>query len=218
MGMPSSGMAAVISAAVGIGGMGGSAAVGCVNAVCPATGLYTPGLAARAFGSTLGLLLTPGLPRALIGFLAVVLTRLRLPSLMSPPEPAPSPSLPDAPPRGLFLRLSVPDPTRTAGGFFCSCAASCEIGAGDLDRDLLPFGVLAPVLSLEPVDFFNFFREDSFPLASDALADPGLRADFGSRCLLGRFDGVLLPLVEVAEAFCDSLALSSASFFSWSSF
>ena len=54
--------------------------------------------------------------------------------------------------------------------------------------------------------FLCFFRDDSVPLASERLGEPGrfrledeeafLR---GAGCLLGRFEGVLVPLDEAPE-------------------
>jgi hypothetical protein len=63
--------------------------------------------------------------------------------------------------------------------------------------------------------FLCFFRDDSLPLDSERLGDPGLLRllDFfeGSKCL-GRPDGVFVPLDEAPEASLDSdLALFFAS-------
>lgn len=68
----------------------------------------------------------------------------------------------------------------------------------------LPLSVAS--LSLPPPpNFFCFLREDSLPLASERLGEPGrLRAwdddSLSGSLVLGRFEGVLLPLVEVPEA------------------
>lgn len=71
----------------------------------------------------------------------------------------------------------------------------------------------------EPCLFLCFFRDDSFPLDSDRLGDPGLLRFFvffrGSVCL-GRPDGVLVPFEEAPEGSLDSalaLFFASSSFF-----
>ena len=63
-----------------------------------------------------------------------------------------------------------------------------------------------------PSYFRCFFLEDSFPLASEILGDPGRFRDFedtdGKECLLGRPDGVLVPRVEASEGTLDFFAFS----------
>jgi len=92
--------------------------------------------------------------------------------------------------------------------------AGCDAGAGDIGRDP-GIGVLLPV-GWEECFFLCFFRDDSFPLASEAerLGDPGLLRDLffnGSECL-GRPEGVLVPFDEVPDGSFDSnLALFFAS-------
>lgn len=102
---------------------------------------------------------------------------------------------------------------------------------GDLGRDGGPLGVDMPVLSLEdsPCFFLGFLREDSLPLASERLGEPGRFSEVedavrlrGSECLLERLEGVFVPLEEEPEGGL-SLGLSpvffsSASFFACSSF
>lgn len=66
--------------------------------------------------------------------------------------------------------------------------------------------------------FLAFLREVSVPLASDAFGDPSLFRDpvafLRASVCLGRPEGVLLPLVEVAESFW---FFSSSAFFRSSS-
>ena len=108
-----------------------------------------------------------------------------------------------------------------------------EVGAGTGERGLEggPLEVDMPVVGLERLCFFLcFLRDDSLPLASERLGEPGRLRDEedtvrlrGSGCLPGRAEGVFVPLVEepdggwgfdlsVAAAF-----VSSASFLSCSS-
>lgn len=163
--------------------------------------------------------------------------RLRLPSLISPPEPAPSPSLPDpAPPRerlmGSALTFGRADVLR--GGWEPARAAPASgavlvgRGMGDRGLDGGPLGVDMLVLSFEPSFFLTFLREDSLPLASERLGEPGrLREEEdevrlrGPECLFSRLEGVLVPFEEEPEGdFSLGLSpvfFSSASFFSCSS-
>jgi hypothetical protein len=151
-------------------------------------------------------------------FLTSILIFLRVPSLISPPDPAPSPSLPDpAPPgRGRLPSVSLLTIVRIAG-FLLVCEEdppSCA-PAGERDRGVFPLGVLAPVPKRECA-FFCFLRDDSFPLRSEALADPLRLSELRSGCLLLRFDGVLF----FDESPCDPFAACSAcsaSFFCCSS-
>jgi hypothetical protein len=66
--------------------------------------------------------------------------------------------------------------------------------------------------------FLAFFREVSVPLASEALGEPSLFRDpaafFKASVCLGRPEGVLVPLVEVADSFW---FFSSSAFFRSSS-
>jgi hypothetical protein len=102
---------------------------------------------------------------------------------------------------------------------------------GDRGREGGPFGVAVPVLREEEVAFFFCFllREDSFPLASERLGEPGrfrVAEDAAlwreSEGWFGRLEGVLVPLVEEFEGTLDlspvALFFSSASFFNCSSF
>ncbi len=77
-------------------------------------------------------------------------------------------------------------------------------GAGDMGRDP-GLGVPVAVGNAEddPCCFFDFFRADSVPLASDRFGEPGrfnvAPAFFnGSECLF-RPDGVLVPLVDAPD-------------------
>jgi hypothetical protein len=79
-------------------------------------------------------------------------------------------------------------------------------------------GVDVPVGCDDGCFFLCFFREDSLPLDSERLGEPGrlrLFAFFrGSECF-GRPEGVLVPFDDVPEANFDSilaLALASSSF------
>ena len=100
--------------------------------------------------------------------------------------------------------------------------------AGDLGREGGPFGVEVPVLGwrVEGCLFLCFLRDDSLPLASERLGEPGrLREDEDECCvwslgLEGRPEGVEVPLVEVPEDGCGGLSLSfsEVAFFSSSSF
>lgn len=93
-----------------------------------------------------------------------------------------------------------------------------DVGAGDIGRDP-GIGVLVPV-AWEECFFLCFFRDDSFPLASDAerLGEPGRfrPTDFlsGLPCL-GRLEGVFVPFEEAPEGSFDSaltLFFASSSF------
>jgi hypothetical protein len=96
--------------------------------------------------------------------------------------------------------------------------ASCDVGAGDIGRDP-GIGVLLPV-GWEECFFLCFFREDSFPLASEAerLGEPGLFrliAFFNGLLCLCRPDGVFVPFEEAPEGSFDSafsLFFASSSF------
>ena len=109
--------------------------------------------------------LPPGLTFLLLGALTFNLIFLRLPSLISPAEPAPSPSLPEpAPPRDRLS--SFP---RAVVGFFCPGPRFTEFCAGDLGREAGSVGVFTPEPRVEAVPclFFCFLRDDSLPLPSD---------------------------------------------------
>jgi len=167
--------------------------------------------------------------------------RLRPPSLISPPEPAVSPSLPEPAPPRERLRASEMVFCGTTADFRGGCEPARAVavsgtvlvgrGIGDLGRDGGPLGVDMPVLSLEdsPCFFLGFLREDSLPLASERFGEPGRLRELedavrlrGSGSLLGRFEGVLVPFEEEPELVLSldlSAALfSSASFLSCSSF
>lgn len=95
--------------------------------------------------------------------------------------------------------------------------AGCDAGAGDIGRDP-GIGVLVP--GCEVCFFLCFFRDDSFPLASEAErpGDPRLLRFLpffnGSVCL-GRPEGVFVPFDEAPEGNFDS---ALALFFASSSF
>ena len=171
--------------------------------------------------SRLGLVarLPPGLTFLLPGAPVFNLIFLRLPSLMSPPDPAPSPSLPEPAPRGRFS--SFP---RVAVVFFFKLAVPLErpafvseLMAGEREREG-PFGVLTPEARPDdvPCFFFCLFCADSFPLASERSWDPErfsvleVALRWGS-CFL-RPDGVLVPFVEAPEPGKVPFFFSSASF------
>ena len=216
-------------------------------------GVDIPGLAARLPTTTAGTsglpaLLSLGLPLLLLGLESLSLMRFRLPSLISAPEPAPSPSLPDPAPvraRLLFSGLTVSriiEPLRCGCGRATGCvpeetsagSGAEEVGAGAGERGLEggPLGVDMPVAGFERLYFFLcFLRDDSLPLASERLGEPGRLRDVedtvrlrGSGCLAGRDEGVFVPLVEEPDggwalALSDAAAFfSSASFLSCSSF
>ena len=159
--------------------------------------------------------------------------RLRLPSLISPPEAA-SPSLPPLAPalRGRLLSgLSAVTLSRIVDALRCGPGAGAEeLGgkAGDLGREGGPLGVEVPVPGwrVEGCLFLCFLRADSLPLASERLGEPGRLREaeedrwLGSFCFEGRPEGVEVPLVEVPEGGWGSLSLSfsEAVFFSSSSF
>ena len=81
-----------------------------------------------------------------------------------------------------------------------------------------------------PSNIRCFFRDDSLPLASEILGEPGRLRDLelveGGGCLLKRPDGVFVPRVEASEgaldflafSWSDALAFLSASFLRSSSF
>ena len=112
-------------------------------------------------------------------------------------------------------------------------------GAGDMGREAGGLGVDVPVgRGEEPCFFLCFLRLDSLPLASELLVELGRLRDveevvrwFGSRCLPGRLEGVLVPFVEAAGGIEDvgwppldlsfsacAVAFFSSSFFCSSSF
>ena len=123
---------------------------------------------------------TSGLPARLpwgvpflLGALSLSFWRLRAPSLMSPPEPAPpSVSLPDPAPPGRFVETEgALEVLRERLGL--------AVGGrgGEPDREV---GCDGPVVWTWGWDedetgccFLCFFREDSFPLASEARGEPG---------------------------------------------
>ena len=100
------------------------------------------------------------------------------------------------------------------------------ISIGDREREGGPWGVLTPVVRFDevPCFFFCFFRDDSFPLASDAFGEPARFKVFeavrfeGSGCLLARLEGVLLPLTGAPAVPCEDLDFFSSAFFSSASF
>lgn len=210
------------------------------------------------------LLRMSGLPARLAGTLPFLLAALpklslsflRAPSLFSPPEPAASPSLPD--PAWLCGRLPCAVDGTESGTFTFEVSvgtrvledlrelvrvgrAGSKVAAGADDdgtpREDVDLEELFKVCEVEVGGccFLAFLREDSVPLASERLGEPGrfrleeeevfLR---GSRCLLGRLEGVLVPLDEVPEpegfdvAFpfsgSDGLGFFSPSFIRSSSF
>ena len=200
---------------------------------------WSSGTAAAAAG--LPARLRVGLPGLLVGLESLSLMRLRVPSLVSPPEPAPSPSLPEAAVPGPRGRLSGREGI-AAGALRSGCCWVWEGGRGaeeggggfgDRGREGGPLGVEMPLWRDEPRPccFFFFFRVDSLPLASERLGEPGRLSEpedaVRSRelaCLLGRWEGVFVPLVDEPEeggtfAFSAATAFfSSASFFVCSSF
>lgn len=97
-------------------------------------------------------------------------------------------------------------------------------GAGERGREPGAVGVDVPVGWEEerPCFFLCFLREDSVPLASERLGEPGrlreLVVDFlrGSLCL-GRPEGVLVPLVEAPDG-RSPLSLRSGRSFSVAAF
>lgn len=167
------------------------------------------------------------------GALRWSLMRLRVPSLISPPERA-SPSLPEPAPvarerllsdrEGRSVDLSELTVKRTLEGLRWAGAAGrapAESGggktAGDLGREGGPLGVDTPVWRLDGLAcfFLCFLREDSLPLASEILGEPGRFRELEetdlwleSRGLLGRFEGVFVPLVELPEPVLPALSLS----------
>lgn len=153
---------------------------------------------------------------------------MRVPSLISPPEPG-SASLPDpAAARLRFGTASELAALRIVGFLIGTPAvlASDTAPAGERERRELPLGVLAPVARRE-CDFFCFLRDDSLPLRSEALAEPLRLSAFFSGCLLARFDGVFCfddgadPVAAAAAtpepALAPLAAASSASFLACSS-
>ena len=124
--------------------------------------------------------------------------RLNLSCLLRLPESVASVSLPDPAPR-----------SRLTGAFNPSLV-----------------GPAAPSPSPDKCFFFAFLREDSLPLASERLGDPVRLSDelafLTASIVLGRPEGVLVPLLDAPEPTCAlSLPLdcsSSAFFFSSSSF
>jgi len=175
---------------------------------------------------------------------------LFVPSLISPPEPA-SPSLPlPARARGRLLSVlrvveeisvslegSTLSLTMEDLRGFEGCGRDEGSGAeevrgtdaGDLGREPGGTGVDVPVGWEEEACFFLcFLREDSVPLASERLGEPGrlreLEDDFlrGSECL-GRPEGVFVPLEEAPDGTSSpsllfDLSLSDETFFSSSFF
>ena len=159
--------------------------------------------------------------------------RLRVPSLISPPESA-SPSLPEPAAAvrerllsdrgGGSLDLSKLAVRRTLEGLRWTGAPGRVVAesvgrkiAGDLGREGGPLGVDTPVWRLDGLAcfFLCFLREDSLPLASEMLGEPGRFTELEetnlwleSRDLLGRFEGVLVPLVELPELGLAGLTLS----------
>lgn len=159
--------------------------------------------------------------------------RLRVPSLISPPERA-SPSLPEPAPVVRERLLSGRERTsvdlseltvrRTWEGLRWAgtperAVAGSEGGkiAGDLGRERGPFGVETPVWRLDGLAYFFlcFLRDDSLPLASDMLGEPGRFKELEEtdlwlepRDFLGRVEGVLVPLVELPELGLAGLSLS----------
>lgn len=90
-------------------------------------------------------------------------------------------------------------------------------GVGDIGRDPA-VGVDIPVGCEDACFFLSFFREDSLPLDSERLGDPGRLRFFvfsGSECF-GRPEGVLVPLDDAPEGSFDgsilTFALASSSF------
>ena len=63
-----------------------------------------------------------------------------------------------------------------------------------------------------PLNLRCFFRNDSLPLASERLGEPGRLRDFedadGIGCLLGRPDGVFVPREEASDGALDLFAFS----------
>lgn len=89
--------------------------------------------------------------------------------------------------------------------------------AGDLGRERGPLGVDTPVWRLDGLAcfFLCFLRDDSLPLASEILGEPGRFKELEetdlwleSRGLLERFEGVFVPLVELPELGLVGLTLS----------
>jgi len=181
--------------------------------------------------SGLPLLLPCGVP-FLLGAFSFNFWRLRAPSLISPPEPAPpSVSLPDPPPRGRLA--GTLDVLRVRLG----CGAEDEGGSvGELERE----GGLSVLLvctcgcddDVGECFFFGFLRDDSLPLASELSGEPDrlrfVDDDEGfsrSPFFEGRCDDVLVPfegLPEVAFNFelrsFSGVALLSSAFLRSSSF
>lgn len=105
---------------------------------------------------------------------------------------------PAALPVGLPARLAVP-PTTGLPARLPPGVGACELADG-LTRDArgLPPLSVASLSLFDPPNFFCFLRDDSLPLASDRLGDPGRLRASGSP-VFGRFKGVLLPFVEVPD-------------------
>ena len=144
---------------------------------------------------------------------------LRVPSLISPPEPA----LPS---------VSLPEPWRRLAGIL----GSLPVGiGGDPGRegawrveDAWGWALVRGCF------FFCFLRVDSLPLASEFRGDPArffklvveVECLRGSPCLEGRPEGVLVPeapedldfFFSLSGVFLFSAFLRSSSFFSSSSF
>ena len=187
---------------------------------------YVPGLLARLVAlAGLAPLATSGLPALLPcgdPFLLDMVSFsffLRVPSLMSPPEPAlPSVSLPEPWRRFAEVLGSLPlgmggDPGREGG---------CRV-----DEDWI-------WAATRGCFFFCFLRADSLPLASESRGDPGrflrlleeVERLRGSACFDGRPEGVLVPeapedldfFFSLSGVFLFSAFLRSSSFLSSSSF
>ena len=169
------------------------------------------------------------LPFLLAALLKLSLSFFRAPSLFSPPEPAASPSLPDpAWLRGRLLSARTVDKPAASGTLRPSVGmrvlrglrelarlgrvgSDAAVGADDggmpREGDVGREGVFKGCgLDEGGWCFLCFLREDSVPLASERLGEPGrLRLEdedaflSGSRCLLGRFEGVLVPLDDAPE-------------------
>lgn len=144
-----------------------------------------------------------GLPARLIcgvplldGWRTLSLMRIFVPSLISPPEPAPSPSLPEP-----AFERDFPLAPRMEG------AGTPRLG--DMGRE----GGCAGWDEETPLVFLCFLRVDSLPLASERLGEPGRFNEEegfveGRGCLEGRPEGVLVPREEAPEGFLEGLDFS----------
>lgn len=145
-----------------------------------------------------------GLPARLIcgvpfreGCPSLSFMRFFVPSLISPPEPAPSPSLPEP---AFERECLVPAPGADEDG-------SAKLGDIGLE------GGCTGCEDERPLCFLCFLRDDSLPLASEMLGEPGRLSEesglgLGRGCLAGRPEGVFVPREEAPEDILEGLVFS----------